>query len=43
MNTIIINAETEKEIAFFSDLLLKNNIKAKILREEELEDYGLLK
>jgi hypothetical protein len=43
MSTVIINAETEKELIFISDLLQKNNIKAKILTEEELENYGLLK
>ena len=43
MSTVIINVETEKDLALISDLLQKNNIKAKILTEEELEDYGLLK
>jgi len=32
-----------KRISLIADLLQKNNIKAKILTEEELEDYGLLK
>jgi len=43
MSTVIINVENEKELAFVSDLLQKNNIRSKILSEEELEDYGLLK
>ncbi|HXL56745.1 MAG TPA: hypothetical protein VN958_10835 [Chitinophagaceae bacterium] len=43
MSTVIINVESEKELAFVSDLLQKNNIKSKIFSEEELEDYGLLK
>ena len=43
MSTVMINVENEKELAFVCDLLQKNNIKSKILSEEELEDYGLLK
>jgi hypothetical protein len=43
MSTVIINIENDKDLAFVSELLKKNNIKSKILSEEDLEDYGLLK
>lgn len=43
MSTVIITVENENELAFVSELLKKNNIKSKVLSEEELEDYGLLK
>lgn len=43
MSTVIINVKDDKELAFISELLKKNNIQSKVLSEEELEDYGLLK
>ncbi len=41
MDALIIQPKSKKELAFISEMLKRLNIKAKVMNEEEKEDYAL--
>lgn len=43
MSTVLIQAQTENELAFIQQLLQKNNIQSAIISDEDMEDINLLK
>jgi len=41
MSTIVVNPKNKEEFQFLSELLLKLNIRVKVISDEEIEDLGL--
>jgi len=43
METLLVKIDSKTEANFISELLKKLGLKSKLLKEEELEDLGLIK
>jgi hypothetical protein len=43
METLLVKIDSKSEASFISELLKKLGVKTRILKEEELEDLGLIK
>jgi len=43
METILVKIDSKSDASFISELLKKLGVKTRILKEEELEDLGLVK
>lgn len=43
METILVKIDSKSEASFISELLKKLGVKTRLLKEEELEDLGLVK
>lgn len=41
MSTIVVSPKNKEEFQFLSELLLKLNIRVKVISDEEIEDLGL--